>query len=185
MKDLQLKVYRKSKRHLISEATKKKRLARSRVLLRLLRAGTAGPICWSDEKVFTVQPHFNTQTDRVLGSNINSIPLHHRSVFRRQKPASVMVWAGVMSDGKKLPLIFIDMGVKINRWKYKSMLEDVVAPWLQETYPDSPYVFQQDGALAHTSRIVQAFRKENFHTFWTKDMWPPSSPDLNPMDFSI
>ena len=41
-------------------------------------------------------------------------------------PSAVM--AGVTDDGKKLPLIFVEMGVKINRWKNKSMLEESVAP---------------------------------------------------------
>lgn len=46
------------------------------------------------------------------------------------------------------------------------------------------YVFQQDGAPAHTSKIVQEWMKTNMK-FWDKTMWPPQSPDLNPLDFSI
>ena len=30
-----------------------------------------------------------------------------------------------------------------------------------------------------------AFLKENFDEFWSKEMWPPSSPDANPMDYSV
>ena len=59
-------------------------------------------------------------------------------------------WAGVMDDGQKLPLIFVEIGVKINRWVYKDMLEAQVVPWLQNTYGNQPYTFMQDGAPAHS-----------------------------------
>lgn len=40
---------------------------------------------------------------------------------------------------------------------YKAeVLEKVVAPVLQELYGKAHYVFQQDGAPAHTANIVQA-----------------------------
>ena len=30
-----------------------------------------------------------------------------------------------------------------------------------------------------------AYLRENFDEFWSKEKWPPSSPDANPMDFSV
>ena len=48
----------------------------------------------------------------------------------------------------------------------------------------SSYVFQQDGAPAHTARKVQSWMEENME-FWPKTFWPPQSPDLNPLDYSI
>ncbi len=30
---------------------------------------------------------------------------------------------------------------------------------------------------------VQKFLNKNFANFWPWDFWPPSSPDLNPLDF--
>ena len=44
---------------------------------------------------------------------------------------------------------------------------------------------QQDGATSHTAKLVQSFCKDNFKGFWSKELWPPSSPDLNPMDFGV
>ena len=49
-------------------------------------------------------------------------------------------------------------------------------------YPEGNYVFQQDGAPAHTSKRTEEF---NLVAVWTKEMWPPQSPDLNPLDYSI
>ena len=50
--------------------------------------------------------------------------------------------------------------------------------------PNSDYVFMQDGAPAHRSNIVQSWLSENMD-FWPKEYWPPQSPDLNPLDYSI
>ena len=50
---------------------------------------------------------------------------------------------------------------------------------------DDGLTLQQDGATAHTAKMVQEWCKEHFKAFWPKDIWPPSSPDLNPMDFGI
>jgi hypothetical protein len=45
----------------------------------------------------------------------------------------------------------------------------------------------KDGAPPHTSNATQRFLAEKLSPggFWEKTMWPPSSPDLNPLDFSI
>ena len=46
-------------------------------------------------------------------------------------------------------------------------------------------VARQDGVTSHTAKTVQSWYKENFTVFWSKKFWPPSSPDLNPMDFGV
>ena len=96
-----------------------------------------------------------------------------------------MVWAGVTSSGLKTPLIFIDVGVKINQHVYLDMLKHKVFAWVQKAMGETGITFQQDGATSHTAKKVQDWYKSNFKSFWTKELWPPSSPDLNPMDFGI
>ena len=98
-----------------------------------------------------------------------------------------MVWAAVSDCGKKSPLVFIEKGVKINTEVYLQMLENKVLPWLNENQWENGWVFQQDGAPSHTSNQTQQWCRDNFglDSFWPKEMWPPCSPDLNPMDFSI
>ena len=112
--DLQSYPYKFTKRHLLSEATKKKRLYRAKVLVKKLVDGTQPQVLWTDEKLFTVQAVHNHQNDRIWLLDINMVPVERRSSFRRQKPASVMVWAGATSKGLKALLIFIEEGVKIN-----------------------------------------------------------------------
>ncbi|QQP39076.1 Putative LOC100197594, partial [Caligus rogercresseyi] len=50
------------------------------------------------------------QNDRFLAKDIRQVPVKDKTVFKRQKPASVMVWAGVTTCGRKTPLIFIPEG---------------------------------------------------------------------------
>ncbi len=183
--DLGMTPYRLQKRQALGAAQRKKRLARSKILAKVLSADTHPSIIWTDEKLFTVEAVHNTHNDRILAVDINSIPVGEKSVFRRQKPASVMVWAGVSSCGRKTPLIFIPEGAKVNQTAYLEMLVDQVLPWIESMEWPSSYIFQQDGAPAHTANRVQEWCKKNFEGFWAKDIWPPSSPDLNVMDFAI
>ena len=177
--------YKFTKRHLLSEATKKKRLDRAKVLVKKLVDGTQPQVLWTDKKLFTVQAVHNHQNDRIWLPDINMVPVERRSSFRRQKPASVMVWAGATSKGLKTPLIFIEEGVKINQTVYRRMLEEKVLPWVQEVVGEQGVTLQQDGATSHTANSVQAWCRCNFKGFWEKELWPPSSPDLNPMDFGL
>ena len=46
-------------------------------------------------------------------------------------------------------------------------------------------VFQQDGATPHSHHLTQQWCRDNFSSFIDNDCWPPNSPDLNPLDYSI
>jgi hypothetical protein len=91
----------------------------------------------------------------------------------------------VASDGQKCPPIFIPEGEKVNTEVYIRLLESKVVPWLKKKFPDGNYVFQQDGAPAHTANRTQEWLAANMANFWPKTIWPPSSPDLNPLDYSV
>ena len=132
---------------------------------------------WTDEKLFTVQATRNHQNDWIYAVNKEVIPLNKRIGHKRQNPASVMVWAGVTSAGEKTPLIFIEEGVKNNQHVYLNMLIEQLVPWIDATSMELGITLQHDGATSNTANLVQEW--------WTKELWPPSSPDLNPMDFAV
>ena len=146
---------------------------------------TQPPILWTDDKLFTIQAIHDHQNVRVYSRRKEDIPVELRTAFRRQKPPSVMVWAGVTSDGRKTPLIFIEEGVKIDQAVYLELLSKKVLPWIQDEFQDKPICFQQDEAPSHTAKLVQQYCQDVFPDFWGKEIWPPSSPDLNPMDFGM
>ena len=47
------------------------------------------------------------------------------------------------------------------------------------------FIFQQDGAPAHTAQRTQDFLLVSCPDFIKKDEWPPNSPDLNPLDYYV
>ncbi|CAP24900.1 Protein CBG04119 [Caenorhabditis briggsae] len=108
-----------------------------------------------------------------------------RLAYKRLFPKSVMVWAGLTSEGK-VPLVFIDRNVKINSDVYqKLVLMDVLRPWVTSHFGQQPFILQQDWAPSHGSKSTKAVLDAHFPGYWGKDMWPASSPDLNPLDFSV
>lgn len=180
--ELGLRAFKKSKIHGLSNAQKVKRFERSKILLDW-HAGDE--IIFSDEKLFLLQESHNTQNDRVYATSLDNIPTNKRQVQRFQNVSSVMVW-GAISRRAKLPLVFIEKGVKINQQYYKDeVLKKFLLPEAKKIYGDDYYCFQQDSAPAHAAKSVQDWCKANLPDFITKDEWPPSSPDLNPLDFCI
>ncbi|KAI6657855.1 hypothetical protein LOD99_597 [Oopsacas minuta] len=83
-------------------------------------------------------------------------------------------------------LIFVCAGVKIHTQTYRELvLKPVVKELSRTMLSGKPFVSQQDGAPAHTSNATQAWLRSNNPNFIGKEEWPPYSPDLNPMDYSI
>ena len=56
-------------------------------------------------------------------------------------------------------------------------------PWMDRITNGRPYVFQQDFALAHKARTTQTWLLNNVPHHCSLDLWPPSSPDCNPLDY--
>ena len=108
----------------------------------------------------------------------------HVDRLSRQKPASVMLWAAVSKTWKSL-LIFVKEGAKVNT---NAHIDHILTPALREIkkhFENKDFTFQQDRAPSHTSNRTQEWCRDNFPRFWSKELWPPSSPDLNPMNFSV
>ena len=47
------------------------------------------------------------------------------------------------------------------------------------------WTLQQDGAPAHTARNTMEYLEKEKIDFVESDMWPPNSPDLNPVDYDV
>ena len=127
----------------------------------------------------------NRQNDCILSGDLSAVPIDHKMIFKSQKPQSVMVFAAVTTDGHKSPIIFVEANTKINSDIYIEILKDKIYPCVLSIYGKGPFVFQQDGAPSYTARKTQEWLTVNFPGFWDKSIWPPYSPDLNGMDYSI
>ena len=96
-----------------------------------------------------------------------------------------MVWTAI-SEKRKSPLVFVPLGVQINKELYlKDILEGVLIPWCKSLYGEDDWTLQQDGAISHTAQVTQVWCENNCPAWISKAEWPPSSPHLNSLDYSL
>ena len=184
--DLRLNVFKRRKAHLLSDMDKEKRLRCCRTLVRRRSLKNVDKIWFSDEKMFSVQPPINTQNDRVYSAadKKNCIPSNRLIKGRKHFSQSVMVSVAVSKSGKT-NIHFIEKGTKIDGLYYRdTLLRRCLLPDIQRLSGDD-YVFQQDGAPSHRSRLTVEFLKSNVPSFIEPALWPPNSPDLNPVDYAV
>ena len=81
--------------------------------------------------------------------------------------------------------MFVDPGVKVNGQYYRDvLLSQQMIPAIKLVAGDT-FVFQQDSAPVHHARdTIQLLQRET-PDFIGPDLWPPNSPDLNPVDYKI
>ena len=185
VEDLELKSFKIKKVHHLNQSIRTKRLVRSEALLQRFAPGVKDQILLSDEKIFTIEEAWNRQNDRILATSSTAVPENLKYIDRVQKPLSVMVWGGVSANART-NLIFVPQGVKINSATYqKLILEPEISVAGQNLFRNNTWIFQQDSAPAHASKSTQDWLREKKIEFISKDEWPPSSPDLNPLDYRV
>lgn len=156
-KDLDLKAFRKQKIHGLTSKNIADRVNKSRLLL---KTHAGHNLIFSDEKLFTLEVPINKQNDRVYGANIREVPRNKRAVERIQNASSVMVWGAISINGK-LPLLFFDKSVEINKnYDLQHVLQDHLKPYARKLFDNDSFCFQQDSAPAHKASIVQEWCKE-------------------------
>lgn len=183
--DLGFKPYKRQKVHGLSAAQKRERLIRCKRLIRRFTNRRVKSIVFSDEKIFTVEEKLNKQNDRIYAASIEDIPEEIRTVQRFQSPGNFMVWAAISTQGK-FPLVFVKPGVKVDKAYYqREILQKIVKPEGKRIFKNQQWTFQQDSAPAHSAKINQSWCNVNLPDFISSSEWPPSSPDLNPLDYAI
>jgi len=82
-------------------------------------------------------------------------------------------------------LFFVERGVKVNGKYYRDvLLLQQMLPAIRHVAGDS-FVFQQDSAPAHRARDTIELLQRVTADFISPELWPPNSPDLNPVDYEI
>ena len=89
------------------------------------------------------------------------------------------------SDRKAFPPIWIKDTLDTTQDKY--ILSGKVLPMLNSMYGAGNFVWAQDGVPAHTSKATQKYLETKLGSggFWSKKMWPPSSQNLNPLEYHV
>ena len=106
-------------------------------------------------------------------------------VMKTKFPAMVMVFGGVSSEGHIMPPHILEVGLKVNTKVYLDVLKSVVIPWSNHVAGGRPWVWQQDSAPAHKSKETQAWFQKECYDFVPFTHWPPSSLDLNPLEYFV
>ena len=88
-----------------------------------------------------------------------------------------MVWLGVCGEGLTSPVILEDGTMNAERY-----IEEILPVALK---CGNNWTYQQDGARPHIHSLSQRWCDDHFPTFIPKNRWPPNSPDLCPLDYSL
>ena len=91
----------------------------------------------------------------------------------------------VSSEGHIMPPHIFEVSLKVNTKVYLDVLKGVVIPWCNQVAGGRPWVWQQDSVPAHKSKETQAWLQKECYNFVPFSHWPPSSPDLNPLDYFV
>lgn len=91
-------------------------------------------------------------------------------------PLKIMVWGCISGVGVgRLELV----SGMMNGSKYINVLEKKMLPSAAAMFPDADFMFQDDNAPCHRSKIVEEwFASKQV----TRISWPGQSPDLNPIE---
>jgi len=108
----------------------------------------------------------------------------NRFLVQRAKLAPHAMVSAVVCFSGKGRLHFIPEKAKVNAKLYvDTSLSKLVADC--KTLLPSGFIFQQDGAPAHTAHVAQDWCATNCTGFISKNEWLPNSLDLNPLDCVI
>jgi len=82
-------------------------------------------------------------------------------------------------------LIFVNPGMKVNGQYYRDViLSQQMLPAIKHVASDT-IVFQQDNAPSHRVKDTINLLHQETPDFTGPDLWPPNSPDINPVDYNV
>ena len=116
-----------------------------------------------------------------IATNNRDVP----RVMKTKFPATVMVFGLVSSEGHIMPPHIFKVGLKVNTKVYLDVLKSVVIPRCNQVTGGRPWVWQQDSEPVHKSKETQAWFQKECYDFVPFSHWPPSTPDLNPLDYFV
>ena len=137
---------------------------------------------FTDEKYFDLDGVYNAQNDRIWAVSREEADKQGGVHQQRKFPTKVLVWLGACGEGLTPPVI-IEAGT-IDAERY---IDEILPIALKSGNKmlGKDWTYKQDGAKPHTHRFSQKWCADHFPDFISKDRWPPNSPDLCPLDYSL
>ena len=174
--------YKKIKQPKLTNLQKQKRVKFANWVLNNYAKDDTKRWLFTDEKFFDLDGIYNSHNDRVWAVNREEADkkggVHEKNKF----PVKVMVWLGVCEQGLTEPVIFEDGTMDHERY-----IDEVLPIALKSGNKmlGNNWTYQQDGAQPHAHHLSQKWCAEHFPAFIPKNRWPPNSPDLCPLDYSL
>ena len=144
--------------------------------------------CAAVQRMLFTDPSYDNRT---IASTLKMqiwIAMNNRDVPRVMKtkfPVTVKVFGVVSSEGHIMTPHIFEVGLKVNTKVYLDVLKSVVIPWCIQVAGSRPRVWQQDSGPVHKSKETKAWLQKECYDFVPFSDWPPSSPDLNPLDYFV
>ena len=112
--------------------------------------------------------------------NVDQAPVRRR---RQKGEGGVMIWAGIIGDEVIGP-IRVPQGVKLSSATNCQFLKNVLEPWLEEVPLTrlKKVVFMHDNAPCHAAKATIKCLEGLGFKDETLMVWPPNSPDINPIE---
>ena len=180
--DLKLKPYKKTVEPFLTDDHKAKRMQFSNWVRNNFCKEDTMRILFSDEKMFDIDGIYNVQNDRIWAVDRAEADVKGGRMRKRKFPQKVIVWLGVCSKGVS-PLVIFEKG-SVDHSRYIAEVLPIALAYGNKVFGNN-WTFQQDGAMPHTHARTQQWCRDNFPAFIEKNRWPPNSPDINPLDYSI
>lgn len=168
--------------HFMSIARKQKHLEKTKKLLNWLKHADESKTMrlFSDEENSDADQKSHKRDDSWLGKDPNEAA----RVMHTNFPSTVMVLVVVSCEGDVMPPFIFQRGLQMSASGYVKVLEDTLKPWMDRVANRMLYVFRQDSAPAQKAQVRQNWLVSNA-SYWSPDLWPPSSPDLSPLDYEV
>ena len=183
-----MQTFKKIKGQRIDTRTKEKRIERCQNVLRVSTKQVLETAFFSNEKFFKVTQLLNVQNNRSYApSAYKKSTIENKRLYVKRSGflMSLMVSVSVSKVGKS-SIFFVELGAKVNGAYYREKLLTSMIPEMDRLTGYQPYVFIQDGARSHTANeTVRFLNQQQYLTLLQPNMWPPNSPDPNPVDYCV
>ncbi|CAF3681109.1 unnamed protein product [Rotaria socialis] len=117
---------------------------------------------------------------RKLANDINISRTSIRRILRED--LGFMVWLGACADSLTT-LVILENGTMDAEVYINEVLP--IALECGDKMLGDDCTYQQDGARPHTHNLTQEWCATHFPDFIPETRWPPNSPDLCPLDYSL
>ena len=124
-------------------------------------------------------------THKTTISWLSLSPQNVPKLIKTKQPVHISVWGGVPNDGVVMSSFIFPYDHRLNTEAFIKWLEEIELPWIERVTTGRPYIWKQASVPCQTSRRTESCLWENLCDYITPNIWPPHSPDCNPLDYYV